>query len=364
MEPQINAASPSRIAVAMSGGMDSSVAAALLVEQGHEVIGLTAHMWSDGSKCCSAEDIKQAQQVASHLGIRHFVLNVDDKFEREVVAPFVAEYLRGRTPSPCVLCNQKIKFGVLLDRAIELDCAGLATGHYARVEAINGAYHLYAAKDKTRDQSYFLHRLSQRQLAHCVFPLASLTKRGDVVAHARRKALPLSSRGESQNLCFVADDDYGSFVEAHSPVPPREGPIINSRGEKLGTHKGIHLYTVGQRKGLGIQSAEPLYVTALDAEANTVRVGSRDETAAGSCLVRDVFWISGTPPASSATCQVRIRYRHEGASADLRLDSDGSVEVHFREPQFAITPGQAAVFYDGDEVLGGGWIMDYLPQRH
>ena len=356
MELQTNAAPPSRIVVAMSGGIDSSVAAALLVEQGHEVIGLTAHMWRDGSKCCSAEDIQQARKVAWHLGITHHVLNADDKFKSEVVDPFVAEYLRGRTPSPCILCNQKIKFGFLLTRAAQLGCAALATGHYARVEQVNGAFHLYAGRDKTRDQSYFLHRLSQRQLAHSIFPLASLIKHEDVTAYARQKSLPLSSRGESQDLCFVANDDYGSFVETRSPGAAREGPIVDSNGKRLGTHKGLHNYTVGQRKGIGIQSPEPLYVVALDPAANTVRVGPRSETAAGTCIVRDTHWISGTPPSSGTSCQVRIRYRHEGASADLRLASDGSVEVHFREPQFAITPGQAAVFYDGDEVLGGGWI--------
>ena len=345
-----------RVAVAMSGGLDSSVAAALLVDEGREVIGLTAHMWKEGSRCCSVEDVKHAREVAWFLGIRHYVLNASELFNRDIVDPFVTEYLEGKTPSPCVTCNRKIKFGFLMTRAVQFDCSFLATGHYARVERTNGHYHLFKAKDRTRDQSYFLHRLSQRQLAHTIFPLADYVKEEDVRSYARRRSLPLTPRKESQDLCFITNGQYSQFVEARSRDAGTTGAIIDQDGQELGTHEGIHRYTVGQRRGLGVASTKPLYVTRIDAQRKTVEVGPRESTMTQTCILQDINWISGYPSDTDRTFDLRIRYRHEAAPARIQKREDGSLQVNFLTPQFAVTPGQAGVIYDGDEVLGGGWI--------
>ena len=345
-----------RVAVAMSGGIDSSVAAAILVDQGLEVIGLTAHMWQADARYCSLEAVNQARQVACCLGINHYVVNASHVFSRDVIDPFVAEYARGRTPSPCVICNQMVKFGLLLERAAQFDCVDLATGHYARIEQRDGYYHLLRARDHGRDQSYFLHRLSQRQLAHSIFPLADLIKQKDVEAYARERSLPITPRSESRDLCFVPDGKYSRFVESRLPALNKTGQITDKSGRALGKHEGIHRYTVGQRRGLGIASAEPLYVTRLDAQHNVVEVGPHEQTLGPTCCLEDVHWIAGHPPANNRLYNLRIRYRHEGAPAHIRRIEDGRVRVDFLTPQFAITPGQAGVFYDQDEVLGGGWL--------
>lgn len=348
--------SKSKIAIAMSGGIDSSATAAVLVEQGFDVIGLTVHMWKDGSRCCSVEDVERARKVAWSLGMEHYVLNAEEMFNTEIVNPFIKEYLNGRTPSPCVICNQKIKFGFLLTRAIQFDCAALATGHYAKIEERNGQYHLLKARDISKDQSYFLHRLSQKQLAHISFPLADMIKKEHVLPIASRKGLPTTSTSESQDLCFVADGEYGQFVEKHAPETPKTGRIIDTTGKTIGTHKGIHNYTVGQRRGLGISSTDPLYVTNIDPLQNTIVVGTREHTRTQSCILTDVHWIAGSPPSATNEYAVRIRYRHEAAPARIEHLDNRKTLVTFQEPQFAITPGQAGVIYDGNEVLGGGWI--------
>lgn len=358
MHSQTNADSKQsdRIAIAMSGGADSSAAAALLVDLGHEVIGFTARMWNDGLRCCSEEDVVHARQVAWFLGIRHHVLNATEVFAQEVVDPFVAEYVNGRTPSPCINCNKLVKFGLLLRRAIQLDCTALATGHYARVVSDNGLHSLFRARDTDRDQSYFLHRLSQEQLSRSIFPLADMIKKTDVSDYITRRGLPVHNRPESRDVCFVPDGNYASFVETRVSDALKPGPILDVSGVKLGTHQGIHRYTIGQRHGLGVSAPEPLYVIRINKQNGTVIVGTRQQAMSRSCDVQDVHWISGSPPDFGRAYDTRIRYNHQPAPATLQPASDNVIHIDFIEPQFAITPGQAAVFYDGDQVIGGGWI--------
>ena len=368
----------------MSGGTDSSVAAALLVEQGYEVIGLTAHMWKDGSRCCSLEDVTRAQKVCAALGIRHYVVNAQDRFEEKVVAPFVSEYAAGRTPSPCIACNQFIKFGFLLDRAVQLDCDVLATGHYARLEERDGIFHLMRAVDRTKDQSYFLHRLSQKQLAHTVFPLGGWTKE-EVKKWSADHNLPIVPRGESQDLCFVEEGMYPEFVEARAPEVKKKGRVLDDHGKQLAEHDGIHRFTVGQRGGTGVAVGERVYVSRIDADKNEITLSPREGVMQSECFVKDAHWIAGSFPdtcrtsfpysgactgiqaprntgeacptiAETGMLTVQPRYGHRGAEAALEKISDTEFKVRFTEPQFALTPGQAAVVYDGDELLGGGWI--------
>jgi tRNA-uridine 2-sulfurtransferase len=343
-----------RVAVGMSGGVDSSAAAALLVEQGHDVIGLTAHLWREGSRCCSLDDVRRAIQVADVLGIRHYVVDSIAMFGEKIVQPFVDEYARGRTPSPCIRCNQLIKFGVLLRDAMDLGCTHIATGHYARVEKRADGFHLLCGKDDLKDQSYFLCRLDQAQLAHTLLPLGGWTKE-QTVDYAKQRGFPVPSTGESQDLCFVPDDGYAEFLEKRRPQLRKAGPIVDTRGREIGRHDGCHRFTVGQREGIGVAAAERLYVKEIRADTNTVVVGSREEVMSDRCRVEDVHWISGRAPADGFACRIRLRYRHKGAPGRIgRLGED----VLFDEPQFGVTPGQAAVFYDGDEVLGGGWIAE------
>lgn len=346
-----------KIAVGMSGGTDSSAAASMLVDQGAQVVGLTAHMWKEGSRCCSLLDVERARKVAWHLGIRHFVLNAQEAFSREVVDPFIEEYIRGRTPSPCVLCNKMIKFGFLLNRTVQFDCDAIATGHYARIDEQNGRYRLLKAKDSTKDQSYFLHRLSQRQLSHIRFPLGELMKKEDVLPYVEKRKLPVSESGESQDLCFVLDGNHAAFVETHAGHPIQPGRIIDTGGKQLGAHQGIHKYTVGQRRGIGIASTQPLYVVSIDSINSDVILGTRDEACSSQCRLENVHWISETPPSPGTICKIKIRYQHDEVPAVISLEDNGStVAVSFEEPQFAVSPGQAGVIYSDDEVLGGGWI--------
>lgn len=344
-----------RVAVGMSGGTDSSAAAALLAEQGWDVIGLTAHMWKDGSRCCSLEDAERARKVCAALGIRHYVVNAQELFEKHVVHPFVAQYAAGRTPSPCIACNRWIKFGFLLDRASQLDCVALATGHYARIAERSGAFHLLRGADASKDQSYFLHRLTQRQLAHSLVPLGDWTK-DEVRRWSVEKGLPSVPRGESQDLCFVEDDRYPEFIEQRVPDVKRKGAVRDGAGRVLAEHGGIHRFTVGQRGGMGIATGERMYVSRIDAEKNEVTLSPRDALMKSACRIADVHWIAGSPPDRHRAYSVQPRYRHPGASARLEPLPDGRMLLRFEEPQFALTPGQAAVVYDGDEVLGGGWI--------
>lgn len=344
----------------MSGGTDSSASAALLVDQGYEVIGLTAHMWKDGSRCCSLEDVERARKVCSYLDIRHYVVNAQEIFSEKIVDPFVATYASGRTPSPCIYCNSFVKFGFLVDRAVQLNCNHLATGHYARVEkGSDGKYHLLCAKDAAKDQSYFLHRLDQEQLAFLLFPLSGMPK-ADVKAYSIERGLPVVPRGESQDLCFVEDGRLPDFVEQRDPSVVKRGEIHDPDGNVVGYHRGLHRFTVGQRGKLGIALGERMYVKRLDKDNNVVEVAPRPEVMKSECVLSDINWISGAAPDSELYCEVRPRYRSNGAMAVVRLTDEHDAVVVFEKPQFALTPGQAAVFYKNGEVLGGGWI-DSVP---
>lgn len=345
-----------RIAVGMSGGIDSSVAAALLQEQGWEVIGLSLHMFKEGSRCCSIEDVNRARRVCERLGIRHYTMNVVEDFREAIVKPFTDEYAAGRTPNPCIFCNRDFKFGALLRRALQLGCSHVATGHYVRVEQRPDGFHLLRGLDRAKDQSYFLHRLSQDQLSKIIFPLGALTK-PEVRAYAAAKAIPVEGMRETADLCFITAAGPAPLIEQYHPEAARAGDIVDTTGKKLGTHRGLHHFTVGQREGLRIAVGSPLYVKSLDQQTNTIVVGKRPEIMTKSCGLRELFWTTPTPPADGAHLAARIRYRTAAAPATYRMPDAGSCVLEFDEPQFAVAPGQAAVLYDGEEVLGGGWII-------
>jgi len=347
-----------RTVVAMSGGVDSSVAAALMVEQGHEAIGITMSLAGDGSRCCSIEDADDARRVASSLGMRHFVANYGDRFRRAVQEVFADEYLSGRTPIPCVTCNTKFKFEYLIERAHVFGAERVASGHYARIDddPETGLKRLRTAADASKDQTYFLFELKQEQLSAVLFPLGNMVK-AEVRAHARRLGLQTAEKTESQEICFVPDGDYAAAVERIRPdALPGEGDIVDANGVFLGRHPGIHHYTVGQRRRLGVSAPKPLYVSSIDAARNRVVVGGREDLIADVACVQRVSWVAGAPPAGPLRARVKIRYGDPGTMAELDSCSDGSVRVSFEESVYAVTPGQAAVFYDGEIVLGGGWI--------
>jgi tRNA-specific 2-thiouridylase len=352
------AASPRRRAVvAMSGGVDSSVAAALVAESGDEVIGVTLHLAGSASRCCSLDDADDARRVAERLGIRFYVANYQERFRQEVTLAFADAYLAGRTPIPCVACNKLFKFDYLLERARVLGADRVASGHYARIDVDpeTGLRRLRRARDANKDQTYFLFQLDQAQLAAVEFPLGDLTKR-EVREHARALGLVTAEKAESQEICFVPDGDYARVVEALRPAAlPGAGEIVDVEGRVLGTHAGIHHYTVGQRRGLGLTSEEPLYVRSLDAASNRVVVGTLPQIRRKTALVEGVSWVSGAAPAPGPV-SVRVRYRHAGAVATLERLGEGRVRVHFDQPVRAVSPGQAAVFDAGDVVLGGGWL--------
>ncbi len=364
-----------RIVVAMSGGVDSSVAAALLAEQGHEVIGVSMQLYpstptgrsgqaaDDGTvvdrpygTCCTIDDLHDARRVAQAIGIPHYILNFESQFDDAVVSNFVREYVSGRTPIPCAHCNSDLKFAALLDRAVGLGADRLATGHYARIAMeADGRYHLRRGADPGKDQSYFLFSLTQAQMARAIFPVGSNDK-DDVLAHARRLGLSVAAKPDSQEICFVPDGDYAGFVEREVPELTRPGTIVNAEGRVVGTHAGVHRFTIGQRKGLGLSSTTPLYVLAIEPERATVTVGPREALGRASLSAREVNWVAGAPEASWRFVTAQIRHRHAAAAARVRALEDGRAEVEFDEPQTAVTPGQAVVFYDGDDVIGGGWI--------
>jgi tRNA-specific 2-thiouridylase len=353
------AGSRGRLVVAMSGGVDSSVAAALALREGWEAIGVTLHLAGGGSRCCSLADADDARRVARQLGIRHFVANHAEDFRREVQEPFADAYLAGRTPIPCVACNTRFKFDHLLARARAFGAGRVATGHYARVERdpASGRYRLLRAADAAKDQTYFLFSLSQQQLAAAHFPLGGLRK-GEVRALARELGLATAGRPESQEICFVPDGETARAVEALRPgALPGAGEIVDADGRRLGGHPGIHHFTVGQRRGLRLAGAgRRLYVTALDAPRNRVVVGDAAALEATGARLASVSWIAGAPPAEPVRARVCVRHRHEGALAEISPRPGGGAELRFETPVRAVAPGQAAVFYDGEAVLGGGWI--------
>jgi len=351
-----------RIVVAMSGGVDSSVAAGLLVEQGHEVIGVSMQLYDQREgqvafgTCCTIDDLHDARRVAATLGIPHYILNFESPFHDQVVSNFVNEYVAGRTPIPCARCNSEVKFETLLDRARGWDADVLATGHYARTDlAEDGRVVLRRGADAGKDQSYFLFSLTQEQLARAVFPVGALDK-VTVRAHARRLGLRVAEKPDSQEICFVPDGDYASFVERHASDARRDGVIVDREGQVLGTHAGVHRFTVGQRKGLGLSSTAPLYVLAIKPAEASVVVGPRDALGQTRLTASAVNWIACTAPASWMPVTAQIRHRHQPAPARVRALEASRAELIFDEPQNAITPGQAVAFYDGDVVVGGGWI--------
>jgi tRNA-uridine 2-sulfurtransferase len=351
-----------RIVVAMSGGVDSSVAAALLADEGHDVVGLSMQLYdqtdsqtSFGS-CCSLDDLHDARRVAAAINIPHYIVNFERQFTEQVVANFVHEYAAGRTPLPCAHCNSELKFATLLDRARGLDADYVATGHYARVAMDDrGRYLLKRGADAAKDQSYFLFSLDQGQLSRALFPIGHLDK-GAVRAYARDRKLPVAEKPDSQEICFVPDNDYSSFVTRHVPDVPADGLIVDINGRVLGNHRGIHRFTVGQRRGLGISSTIPLYVLELNAADRTVVVGPREELKKQSLTASGVNWIVDDPPDDEVRVTAQIRHRHSPAPARVRSLAPGRAALVFDEPQSAITPGQAVVFYDGETVVGGGWI--------
>ena len=356
-----------RIVVAMSGGVDSSVAAALLAQQGHDVIGLSMQLYDQRGPekfggCCSLDDLYDARRVASALGFPHYIVNFEKQFRETVVDNFVQEYAAGRTPIPCAHCNSDLKFSTLLERAQGLGATHVATGHYAQITSgSDGRWQLRRGADPEKDQSYFLFSLTQEQLAGALFPVGALPKHA-VRTQARVLGLAVAEKPDSQEICFVPDGDYAAFVEKRSPEAARAGTIVDNGGRVLGTHAGVHRFTIGQRKGLGLSSIEPLYVLEIKPDAAQVVVGSRDDLGRTHLTASEVNWISGEPPSGWLRVSAQIRHRHAAAPArvraadTIRLTPDASIELEFDWPQTAITPGQAVVFYNGDEVLGGGWI--------
>ena len=355
-----------KIVVAMSGGVDSSVAAALLAEQGHDVIGLSMQLYdqagqtADGQRsfgsCCTIDDLHDAQRVAAAINIPHYILNFEQQLHEQVVSNFVREYTAGRTPLPCARCNSDLKFATLADRARGFGADAVATGHYARVErdVATGRYLLKRGVDPSKDQSYFLFSLTQDQLARAVFPVGDRPKDA-VREYARRRRLPVADKPDSQEICFIPDHDYATFVAAHAPDTDRDGVIVDEHGRVLGRHGGIHRFTVGQRKGLGLASSSPMYVLALRPAEHQVIVGPKSALERTTLFASEVHWIAGVPTAPMRVT-AQIRHRHPAAAATIEARDEARAEVIFDRPQLAVTPGQAVVFYDGDVVVGGGWI--------
>jgi tRNA-uridine 2-sulfurtransferase len=350
--------------VAMSGGVDSSVAAALLADEGHDVVGVSMQLYdqSDGQSsfgsCCSIDDLHDARRVAAAINIPHYVVNFERQFEAQVMSNFVREYAAGRTPLPCAHCNSDLKFATLADRARALGADLVATGHYARVDRdpATGRLRLRRGVDPAKDQSYFLFSLTQDQLAVARFPVGDRPKEA-VREFARRRGLPVANKPDSQEICFIPDNDYRSFVEKQLPDDDRGGVFVDEQGRVIGTHDGVHRFTVGQRKGLGLSATTgtPMYVLALRPAGRQVVVGPKASLERTTLTASGVNWIAGEP-SEAMRVDAQIRHRHQPAAAAVRSLGDSRAEVVFDVPQIAITPGQAVVFYDGQDVVGGGWI--------
>lgn len=354
-----------KVVVGLSGGVDSSLAAALLKKEGRDVIGMTFRMWpkeecglSFGRACCNLEAVTRARAVAEDLKIPYYVVDFSAEFKKEVIDYFCSEYLKGLTPNPCVICNQKIKFGKLLEKALSLGASHVATGHYADIAiGEDGRYLLKEGKDKSKDQSYFLFNLSQDQLKHIIFPLGDLTKE-KTRALAKRMKLGTFDTVSSQDVCFIQDMDYAEYIKKKTGVEIKKGDIVDAGGKVLGQHKGIPFYTIGQRRGLGIAYREPLYVTAIDIKNNRIIIGTREDVMKKSLIADRMNWISIKSIDKPLKVMARIRYNHKKAKASVTRIGDDSVRVDFETPQAAPTPGQAVVFYKKDIVTGGGWIRE------
>jgi tRNA-specific 2-thiouridylase len=362
------------IAVAMSGGVDSSTVAGMLAREGRNIVGLTMQLWNQRrlpelaaeqatGRCCSLDDVYDARRVAEQVGIPFYVVNFEAEFERQVVEPFVSEYLSGRTPIPCTLCNNFIKFDRFLEMADAVNADKIATGHYARItrNVETGRWELRRSVDDSKDQTYFLFGLTQRQLSRSLFPLGAMNK-AEVRELAREMQLSICEKPESYEICFVPNGDYAGFIRAYqkqkgAEMPALSGEIVSAQGRKLGEHSGVHHFTVGQRKGLGIATGEPLYVIETNAAAQRITVGRNDDLLRSELHAADVNWVSIPAIERPTPAEVKIRHRHTAAQAMLEpAGGPARVRVVFREPQRAVTPGQAAVFYSGNLVLGGGWI--------
>jgi len=354
-----------RIVVAMSGGVDSSVAAAILVEDGAEAIGVTMKLSESGSRCCSLEDADDARRVADSLGIRFYVANYAEAFGREVIDSFADSYLAGRTPIPCVVCNKSFKFDHLLERAKVFGATRVATGHYARVthDPETGQARLYRSLDREKDQSYFLFPLDQQQLRSASFPIGEMTKH-QVRARARKLGLGTAEKPESQEICFVPDGDYAKVVERLRPQAAQlSGEIVDESGQVLGSHRGVHRFTVGQRHGLGISANRRLYVLRLDPRQQKVTVGDVEDLDCDRATVDQVNWIAGEAPAGTLRVRVQVRHRHQAVLAEVEAVAGNRARIRFEQPVRAVAPGQAAVFYDAEfdeEVIGGGWLVEAI----
>ena len=361
-----------RVVVAMSGGVDSSVTAAVLKEKNFKVIGITMQMWErtkDWGGCCGLDSIEDAKKVSKTLGIPHLVLNFKDIFRERVITNFCEEYREGRTPNPCIRCNRYIKFDALIRKAKELSVDYIATGHYARIEKKKfkveslepggkdrTRYVLKKGIDTKKDQSYVLYTMTQEQLEHTLMPLGNFTKE-EVKQIAKEKKLPVANRPESQEICFIQDETYGEFLKKCVPDGAKPGPIVNKEGKVIGEHRGIIFYTIGQRRGMGIAAGEPLYVIAIERENNSIIVGKEEDVYGDELIANDVNYIAVARLREPARVNVKIRYLHQASPAVVYPLNENEVRVKFDKPQWAITPGQAAVFYDEDNVVGGGTIL-------